>query len=89
MLVLARRPGESIVIDGVIEVTVLEVGRNGQVRLGVQAPRRHQVYRKELFLEIQAENRGAAAVEARAAKALDLLGLAGLAAGAGGDHTPP
>lgn len=88
MLVLARRAGESIVIDGVIEVTVLEVGRNGQVRLGVQAPRHHQVYRKELFLEIQAENRGAAAVESRAAKALDLLGLAGLAAGAEAGHTP-
>ena len=61
MLVLGRRPGESIVIDGVITLTVLEVTRSGQVRLGIDAPRQHQVLRKELVLEIQAENRTAVA----------------------------
>jgi carbon storage regulator len=92
VLILARRTGESIVIDGVVEVTVLEVGRNGQVRLGIQAPRSHQVYRKELFLEIEAENRVAAHADARAARALgffDGMGAGGLAAGGNADHTPP
>lgn len=56
MLVLTRRVNESIVIDGDIVVTVLEVGRNGQVRIGIDAPRHHQVYRRELWLEIQREN---------------------------------
>lgn len=56
MLVLTRRVNESIVIDGDIVVTVLEVGRNGQVRIGIEAPRHHQVYRRELWLEIQREN---------------------------------
>lgn len=91
MLILARRPGESIVIDGAVEVTVLEVGRNGQVRLGIQAPRSHQVYRKELFLEIEAENRVAAHADQRAARALgilDGLGLGGLAGPGKADHTP-
>ncbi len=61
MLVLTRKLNESIVIDGVITVTVLEIAKNGTVRLGISAPRHHQVYRQELFLEIQAENRTAAA----------------------------
>ena len=61
MLVLGRKVGESIVIDGVITVTVLGMAKNGTVRLGIEAPKQHQVYRQELFLEIQAENRTAAA----------------------------
>jgi carbon storage regulator len=61
MLVLTRRLNESIVIDGEIVVTVLEVGHHGQVRLGIEAPRRHRIYRQELLAEIQAENRQALA----------------------------
>ena len=57
MLVLTRRINESIVINGDIVVTVLEVGRNGQVRLGIEAPRHYQIYRRELWLEIEQENR--------------------------------
>ena len=61
MLVLTRRINESIVINGDIVVTVLEVGRNGQVRLGIEAPRNYQIYRRELWLEIEQENRNALA----------------------------
>ncbi len=61
MLVLTRRINESIVINGDIVVTVLEVGRNGQVRLGIDAPRHYQIYRRELWLEIEQENRSALA----------------------------
>jgi carbon storage regulator len=61
MLVLTRRINESIVINGDIVVTVLEVGRNGQVRLGIDAPRHYQIYRRELWLEIEQENRNALA----------------------------
>jgi carbon storage regulator len=59
VLVLTRRINESIVINGDIVVTVLEVGRNGQVRLGIDAPRHVQIFRRELLLEIQRENRDA------------------------------
>lgn len=61
MLVLTRRINESIVINGDIVLTVLEVGRNGQVRLGIDAPRHYQIYRRELWLEIEQENRTALA----------------------------
>jgi carbon storage regulator len=61
MLVLTRRVDERIVINGEIVISVLEVGRGGQVRLGIEAPRSYQIYRQELLLEIQAENRQALA----------------------------
>jgi carbon storage regulator len=47
MLVLTRRRGETIVIDNMVHVTVLEV--NGErVRLGVAAPRDVAVDRQEV-----------------------------------------
>lgn len=73
MLVLARRVNEQIVINGEIFVTVLGVGRNGQVRLGFSAPGQVQIYRHELWREIQTENRDAAAGSADAAAALGRL----------------
>ncbi len=63
MLVLTRRLGETIVIAGGIEVTVLDIkgsGRNAQVRLGIAAPRAVSVLRKEICDEVTEENRRAA-----------------------------
>ncbi len=48
MLVLTRRVGESLVIDGAIRVTVL--GVNGsKIRLGFEAPASVSVLRGEVF----------------------------------------
>lgn len=47
MLVLNRRPSESIVIDNNITVTVLEV-RGHCVKLGIQAPTEIKVIRLEI-----------------------------------------
>jgi len=47
MLVLSRRIGECIVIDGQITVTVIEV-RGGQIRLGIEAPPEISVRRNEV-----------------------------------------
>ena len=47
MLVLARKPGQSIVIDGGITVTVTEI-RGDRVRLGIDAPRGVRVDREEV-----------------------------------------
>lgn len=55
MLVLTRRPNQSIIIGDDIEVTVVEV--NGeQVRLGITAPREVPIFRREIALEIQGDN---------------------------------
>jgi carbon storage regulator len=48
MLVLSRKLGETIVINGSIEVTVVEIDR-GKIRLGIKAPRDVPVYRSELL----------------------------------------
>lgn len=60
MLVLTRRTGDSIVIDGRIVVTVLDV-RGDVVRVGVDAPRDIQVHRAEIYRALQEANQAAAA----------------------------
>lgn len=50
MLVLTRKIGEKIVIDGNIHLTILAVNGN-QVRVGVTAPDDVSIWRSELFVE--------------------------------------
>jgi len=52
MLVLSRRRGESIIVGDDIEIRVLEV-RGSQVKIGIQAPARHTVHRKEVYIAIR------------------------------------
>jgi carbon storage regulator len=59
MLVLTRRPGESVMVGEDVVITVLEV-RGEVIRLGIKAPRSIQVHREEVFRELQAANRAAA-----------------------------
>ena len=54
MLVLTRRPGETLIIGEEIRVTVLEVSGH-QVRLGVTAPREVPVHREEVAERIRLE----------------------------------
>ena len=63
MLVLSRRREETIVIDGDIEIVVLQVGHEG-VKLGVKAPRHVAVLRGEIYEQVASQNR--AAVQAAA-----------------------
>ena len=54
MLVLTRKPNQSIMIGDDIEVSVLSTSGE-KVRLGIRAPRDVPVFRKEVYLEIQQE----------------------------------
>lgn len=58
MLALTRKKGESLVINNNIEVTILEI-RGDQIKLGISAPRDVSIYRKEVYLQIQEENKAA------------------------------
>lgn len=66
MLVLTRRTDQAIMIgdpkkpEECIEVTVVEV-RGDQVRIGIAAPKDVKVHRKEIYEQIQQENRASAA----------------------------
>jgi carbon storage regulator len=55
MLILTRKIGEAIAIGEDIKVTVLGI-QGKQVKLGISAPDKVQVYREEIFKKIQLEN---------------------------------
>ena len=60
MLVLSRKKGETIKIGDDIEITIVATA-NDQVKIGIQAPKNIEILRKELFEEIQDENKAASA----------------------------
>lgn len=73
MLVLGRRVGESIVLDGGITVVVLACERGG-VRLGVEAPGNVSILRGEIVAQVTEENRRAAAAPDAAGALAALVG---------------
>ncbi len=60
MLVLTRKKGEALILNDNIEIVVLGIDGE-QVKLGINAPKNIEVHRKEIYLAIQEENRGAIA----------------------------
>lgn len=54
MLVLTRKPGQSIIIGDGIEVQVLSVAGE-KVRLGITAPRDVDIFRDEVYHRIEVE----------------------------------
>lgn len=71
MLILTRKPGESLYIGDNVKVTIVEIKGN-QIRVGIDAPSELRIYREEIYLQILDENRSAADVNAPAG-ALDQL----------------
>jgi len=60
MLILSRRPGESILIGDGIRLVVIECDRRG-VRLGIEAPPEVTILRGEIVRQIEEENLRASA----------------------------
>lgn len=56
MLILTRRPGESIHLGDNIKITVLSV-KGRQVKLGLDVPEDVPVYREELYVKVREQNR--------------------------------
>jgi carbon storage regulator len=88
VLVLSRRPGESIVIGNQVVVTVVEV-RGDQIRIGIDAPRSVQVHREEVFRELEAQNAQAAGSADRARRMVARMPPAASRSGASVPPTPP
>jgi carbon storage regulator len=59
MLVLTRKPGQSIMIGDGVEVQVLSVAGE-KVRLGITAPRDVSIFRNEVYDRIESENSASA-----------------------------
>lgn len=60
MLVLTRKKGEVIRIGDDIEITIV-AAKGEQVKIGISAPKNVEIYRKEVYEEIIAENQQASA----------------------------
>lgn len=58
MLVLDRKPGQSVMVGDEVEIFVLEIG--GKLKLGINAPRELAVHRKEVWLKINGQEPEAA-----------------------------
>ena len=58
MLILTRKKDESIIIDGNIEIKILEI-EDGKIKIGIEAPKEKEIIRKELYKNAQEENRSA------------------------------
>lgn len=58
MLILSRKKAESIIIDGNIEVKIIDI-QDGKVRLGIEAPEDIEILRNELYIEVEKENKAA------------------------------
>ncbi len=63
MLALSRKKNEAIIINNNIEITVLDI-RGDQIKLGISAPKEIPIYRKEVYIQIQNENKQATDVSA-------------------------
>jgi len=58
MLSLTRKKGETIVLGNDIEIIILGI-QGDQVKLGLSAPKNVTIHRKEIYDQIQTENKEA------------------------------
>lgn len=59
MLALTRKKDEAIIIDGNIEIKVLEI-QGDKVKIGIEAPKEIGVHRYEVYKQIEQSNKEAA-----------------------------
>jgi carbon storage regulator len=60
VLVISRKKGESLLIGDDIEITVSKI-EDGTVKLSISAPKSVKILRKELYKEVEMENKNALA----------------------------
>jgi len=58
MLVLTRKDDESIIIGKDIEIKIIKT-ENGKVKIGIEAPKSIEINRKEIFEQIENQNKEA------------------------------
>ena len=62
MLIITRKKGESLMIGNDIEIIVSKID-DGSVKIGIKAPRDIEILRKELYEEVEQENREATKID--------------------------
>jgi carbon storage regulator len=69
MLVLSRKPGESLRVGEDVRITVVSTA-SGQVRIGIEAPEDVTIYREEVYERIVQANLEAARASASAPRSV-------------------
>lgn len=72
MLVIRRRPGESLLIGEGVEIEILDCGHS-HVKLGIRAPKEVTVLRKEIHITSQQNRAAAGEISAEAITRLHAL----------------
>ena len=62
MLIITRKKGESLMIGDDIEIIISKID-DGSVKIGIEAPRNIQILRKELYEEVEQENKEATKID--------------------------
>ncbi|MCE5220775.1 MAG: carbon storage regulator CsrA [Clostridium sp.] len=62
MLIITRKKGESLMIGDDIEIVISKID-DGSVKIGIKAPKDVQILRKELYEEIENENKEATKID--------------------------
>lgn len=62
MLIITRKKGESLMIGDDIEIVISKID-DGSVKLGIKAPRDIEILRKELYEEVEQENKEATKID--------------------------
>lgn len=67
MLILSRKIGESLIIDGKIEVKIVDISGD-KIKLGVEAPKEVSVFRNELCKTVEENKQAVSPVKPSALK---------------------
>lgn len=73
MLILSRKPGESLIVNGDIEIKIVEVSGD-KVKIGINAPKDVTILRQELCQTMESNHEAAAGVAPERLKSM-LSGL--------------
>ena len=62
MLIITRKKGESLMIGDDIEIIISKI-EDGSVKIGIKAPKELTILRKELYEQVEQENKEAINVD--------------------------
>ena len=62
MLIITRKKGESLMIGDDIEIIISKID-DGSVKIGIKAPKDVRILRKELYEEVERENKAATQID--------------------------
>lgn len=62
MLIITRKKGESLMIGDDIEIVISKID-DGNVKIGIKAPKEVTILRKELYEEVEKENKEATKID--------------------------